>query len=158
MHRVGFGYDAHRFASGRRLVLGGVEVPSELGLHGFSDADVVTHAVIDALLGAGGLGDIGTHFPSSDPQYEGISSIELLRRTAKMLERDGWTPVNVDVTAVLERPRLAHYADRMRSTLGRALKIERDRVSVKAKTSDGMGFTGRGEGIAAYAVALLERP
>ncbi|MBI3954295.1 MAG: 2-C-methyl-D-erythritol 2,4-cyclodiphosphate synthase [Chloroflexi bacterium] len=158
MQRVGFGYDAHRFAGGRRLVLAGVEVPFELGLHGYSDADVLTHAVIDALLGAAGLGDIGSHFPSSDPEYEGISSLELLRRTGKLLEREGWTPVNVDVTAVLERPRLAPYADRMRSSLARALGIARDQVSVKSKTTDGLGFPGRSEGIEAHAVALIERP
>ncbi len=158
MQRVGFGYDVHRFVGGRRLVLGGIEVPHELGLHGHSDADVVTHAVIDALLGAAALGDIGSHFPSSDPQYEGISSLELLRRTAKLLEREGWALVNVDITAVLERPRLTPYAERMRSSLAQALGAGKDQVSVKAKTTDGLGSTGRGEGIAAYAVAMLERP
>jgi 2-C-methyl-D-erythritol 2,4-cyclodiphosphate synthase len=158
LQRIGYGYDAHRFASGRRLILGGVEIPFELGLHGYSDADVLTHAVIDALLGAAGLGDIGSHFPSSDPQYEGISSLELLRRTRGLLEREGWTAVNVDAAAVLERPRLGPYTEGMRSTLAKALGLGRDRVSVKAKTSDGLGFPGRGEGIEAHAVALIERP
>lgn len=155
--RVGMGYDVHRLAEGRRLILGGVEIPFEQGILGHSDADVLAHAVIDALLGAAGLGDIGRHFPDSDPQYENISSLILLARVGQLLRGQGWKVGNIDATVVAQRPRLAPYVEAMRRHLAEALEIEVARIGVKATTSDGLGFTGRGEGIAAFAVALLER-
>ena len=150
--RSGIGYDSHRFAAGRRLVLGGVEVPYETGLEGHSDADVVTHAVIDALLGAAGLGDLGTHFPAADERWRDADSIDLLRVVLGLL--DG--PVaNVDVTVICERPRLDAHRERMQGNLAAAIGAP---VNVKATTNEGMGWIGRGEGIAAIAVALLESP
>jgi 2-C-methyl-D-erythritol 2,4-cyclodiphosphate synthase len=154
--RSGIGYDVHRFGSDRRrLVLGGVEIESETGLVGHSDADVVTHAVMDALLGAAGRGDIGEHFPDDDPSFEGADSIELLRRVERELA--GWHVTNVDVTVVAERPRLTPYKARMVESLAGAMRVEPSRVNVKATTNEGMGFIGRGEGIAALAVAQIER-
>ena len=154
--RVGIGYDVHALSAGRRLVLGGVEVPFELGLSGWSDADVLTHAVMDALLGAAALGDIGRHFPPGDPQYKGISSLTLLAKVKALLAEKGWQVNNLDATIIAERPRLSEYINDMREKLCQALGIDIERVSVKASTSDGLGFTGRGEGIATYAVAALK--
>jgi 2-C-methyl-D-erythritol 2,4-cyclodiphosphate synthase len=154
--RVGIGYDVHALTAGRRLVLGGVEVPFELGLSGWSDADVLTHAVMDALLGAAALGDIGRHFPPGDPQYEGVSSLTLLAKVKALLAEKGWQVNNLDATIIAERPRLSEYINDMREKLCQALGIDIERVSVKASTSDGLGFTGRGEGIATYAVAALK--
>jgi 2-C-methyl-D-erythritol 2,4-cyclodiphosphate synthase len=154
--RVGIGYDTHRFSAVRRLVLGGVEIPGETGLQGHSDADVLTHAVIDALLGAAALGDIGTHFPDDDPSYEGASSLELLSKALALLEREGWRPVNVDSTLVCERPRLAPWVPQIVERLDAALGLASGQVSVKATTNEGMGFVGRGEGIAALAIAQIE--
>lgn len=154
--RVGTGFDVHPLTPGRRLVLGGVEIPFGKGLSGWSDADVLTHAVIDALLGAAALGDIGRHFPPGDPKYQDISSLLLLERVRQELAENGWQVANIDVTIVAEQPKLSHYIDEMRQKLSRTLGIALDKVSVKAKTSAGLGFIGRGEGIAAYAVALLE--
>ncbi len=155
MH-AGIGYDVHPLISGRRLVLGGVEIPFDKGLDGWSDADVLTHAVIDALLGAAVLGDIGTHFPPGDPQYHDISSLIVLEGVRQKLADKGWRIVNIDATVVTEKPRLSEYIETIRHSLSRTLDISQDKVSVKAKTSAGLGFIGRGEGIAAYAVAMLE--
>jgi 2-C-methyl-D-erythritol 2,4-cyclodiphosphate synthase len=156
--RSGIGYDAHRFlASGGRLVLAGVEVPGERGLEGHSDADVVAHAVTDALLGAAGLGDIGDHFPDDDPRFQGADSIGLLRAALAMLAAGGWRTVNVDVSVLAERPRLGPLKEPMAARLAAALEVERERVNVKATTNERMGFVGRGEGIAALAVAQIER-
>ncbi len=155
--RIGIGYDVHPLRTGRPLVLGGVKVPFGRGLWGHSDADVVVHAIIDALLGAAALGDIGTHFPPSDPQYEGISSIILLQRVGQMLGAHGFGVENIDATIVAQEPKLAPYIDEMRRNIGDALGIDKKRVSVKAKTSAGLGFLGKGEGIAAHAVALIRR-
>ena len=156
--RVGIGYDVHPLTAGRRLVLGGVTIPHEHGLDGHSDADVLTHAIIDAILGAAALRDIGTHFPDTDPQYKDISSIALLKHVGGMLLETGHIILNIDATVVCERPRLAGYRDEMRHNIADSLNIEFDQVSVKASTSAGIGFLGEGKGIAAHAVALIERP
>lgn len=154
--RFGIGYDAHPFEAGRRLVLAGVEVPFERGLVGHSDGDVATHAIIDALLGAAALGDIGTRFGADDPSVpEGISSIELLERTAALVRDAGWLIENVDATIVAERPHLAEHVTAMRSAIAAALGTDAGRVSIKATSEDGMGFTGSGEGISAIAVASI---
>lgn len=155
MIRTGIGYDCHRFASGRRLVLGGIELQSENGLEGHSDADVLTHAIIDALLGAAALGDIGQHFPDTDPQFAEANSIELLHKVATMLAAHGLTVGNVDATVVIEQPKLAPFTAQMCANLSAALEIPLDRVSVKATRGEGMGFVGRGEGAAALAVATV---
>ncbi len=154
--RVGIGYDVHRLTSGRGLVLGGVEIPFDKGLSGWSDADVLTHAVIDALLGAAALGDIGSHFPAGAPEYKDISSLILLERVGRELAENGWLIGNVDATILAEQPRLEGFIEGMRKKLGQALGITSGQVGVKAKTSEQLGFVGRGEGIAACAVALLE--
>jgi len=154
--RIGIGYDAHRLARGRSLVLGGVEIPFEQGLEGWSDADVVVHAIIDALLGAAALGDIGTHFPTNDPAYEGISSIVLLSRTRNLLKEQGWRISNIDATIIAERPLIHPFVDQMRQNISQALSISKSQVGIKATTTEGLGFTGREEGIATYSVALLE--
>ena len=154
--RAGIGYDVHALSAGRRLVLGGVEVPFERGLSGWSDADVLTHAVMDALLGAAALGDIGRHFPPGDPQYKDISSLTLLAKVKALLADKGWQVNNIDATIIAERPRLSDYINDMREKLCQTLGMDIERVSVKASTSDGLGFTGRGEGIATYAVAALK--
>jgi 2-C-methyl-D-erythritol 2,4-cyclodiphosphate synthase len=151
----GIGYDSHRLVAGRRLILGGVEIPSELGLDGHSDADVLTHAVIDALLGAAGLGDIGEHFPDSDERYREADSLELLAAVLPLVFAQGLEPVNVDATVVMERPKLAPYREAIRESLAAVLGIASARVSVKASTGEGIGFVGRGEGVAALAVASL---
>ena len=154
--RIGIGYDIHRLSAGRRLVLGGVVVPHPYGLEGHSDADVLTHAIIDALLGAAGLGDIGTHFPDTDARWEGASSLELLGRVMEMCRGASLAPVNVDATVVAESPRLAPHIAGMRARLAEALGLPEGAVSIKAKTNEGLGSVGRGEAIAAYAVCLLE--
>ena len=153
--RIGQGYDVHRLVEGRKLILGGVEIPYEKGLLGHSDADVLVHAVMDALLGAAALGDIGQHFPDTDPKYEGISSIRLLRNVGELLEREGYVIENIDATIIAQRPKLAPYRPRMAENITRALKLEEGRVSVKATTEEGLGFTGSGEGISAQAITLL---
>jgi 2-C-methyl-D-erythritol 2,4-cyclodiphosphate synthase len=155
--QVGIGYDVHRLAPGRRLVLGGVEIPSTQGLIGWSDADVLTHAVIDALLGAAVMGDIGSHFPPGDPQYKDISSLVLLKRVMDMLKEKGWQVVNVDATIVAEQPKLREYIDSMRHKLSKALSINTSSVSVKASTSEQLGFAGREEGMVAWAVASITK-
>lgn len=155
MTRTGIGYDCHRFAAGRRLVLGGVELSAERGLEGNSDADIVTHAIIDALLGAAALGDIGQHFPDTDEHYRDARSIELLEATVELLGAQGFGVVNVDVTVVIERPQLAPVREEMRGTLAAALGLPVERVSVKATRGEGMGFVGREEGAAALAVAAV---
>jgi 2-C-methyl-D-erythritol 2,4-cyclodiphosphate synthase len=156
MTRTGLGYDSHRLLAGRRLVLGGVEIPGEVGLDGHSDADVLTHAVIDALLGAAGLGDIGEHFPDTAAEYEDADSIELLREACARVSAAGWVVVNVDATVVIERPRLAPHRAAMRGCLAEALGLDEGAVNVKATTGETIGFVGRGEGAAALAVATLE--
>ena len=155
--RIGHGYDVHRLTAGRRLILGGVEIPYGQGLDGHSDADVLLHAVMDALLGAAALGDIGQLFPDSDPAYEGASSLALLREVGGRLAKAGYAVVNVDATILAQRPKLAPYREKMRGNIARALGIDDSRASVKATTEEGLGFTGRGEGVAAHAVALLEK-
>ena len=153
--RVGHGYDAHRLVPDRKLILGGVEIPYEKGLLGHSDADVLVHAVIDALLGAAALGDIGGHFPDSDPQYKGVFSIRLLEETARILKDAGFAPRNIDATLIAQRPKLAAYIPRMRENIAAAVGLDTACVSVKATTTEGMGFEGAGEGISAHAVALI---
>jgi 2-C-methyl-D-erythritol 2,4-cyclodiphosphate synthase len=157
MVRTGLGIDTHAFAAGRPLILGGVDIPHEEGLAGHSDADVLTHAVIDALLGAAALGDIGQHFPDTDPRFKDADSLELLRTVVVHLAERGWEIGNVDATVVLERPKLAPYRDAIRASLAGALGMPEDTVNVKATTGEGMGFIGRGEGAAALAVATLDR-
>ncbi len=153
--RVGIGYDAHPLVKGRKLVIGGVEIPFGKGLDGWSDADVLTHAVIDALLGAAALGDIGGHFPPGEAQYKDISSLILLEEVREKLAAKGWRIVNIDATVIAEEPKLAGFIDRMRQSLSQTLGIEVDRVSVKASTANGLGLVGKGEGIAAQAVVLI---
>ncbi|MDY5334278.1 MAG: 2-C-methyl-D-erythritol 2,4-cyclodiphosphate synthase [Vescimonas sp.] len=155
--RVGHGYDVHRLVEGRALILGGVTVPFDRGLLGHSDADVLTHAVMDALLGAAALGDIGQLFPDSDAAYAGADSIALLRRVTALLREHGWQVGNVDATVVAQTPRLAPYIPEMRRRLAEAMGLDVDCVSVKATTEEKLGFTGSGEGVAAHAVALIER-
>jgi 2-C-methyl-D-erythritol 2,4-cyclodiphosphate synthase len=155
--RVGIGYDTHRTSAVRTLVLGGVELPGVPGLQGFSDSDVLAHAVIDAVLGAVALGDIGRHFPDTDPAYENADSIELLREAVALAAAEGWRVVNVDATVICEEPRISPHAGDMAARLADALGVEPGRVSVKGTTNEGMGFLGRGEGIATIAVAMLER-
>ena len=155
--RIGHGYDVHRLVEGRRLILGGVEIPWEKGLLGHSDADVLTHALMDALLGAAALGDIGKLFPDKDPAYEGADSVELLRKVTALLREQGYRISNVDCTVIAQRPRLAPHIPEMRRRLAEAMELETDRVSVKATTEEGLGFTGEGLGIAAHAVALIEK-
>ena len=154
---VGLGYDCHRFAEGRRLVLGGVELDHDRGLAGHSDADVLTHAVIDALLGAAALGDIGEHFPDTDERYRDVDSLELLRTTVAMLSARGVSIIHVDATVVIERPHVAPVREQIRASLAGAIGISLERVSVKATRGEGMGFVGREEGAAALAVATVER-
>ena len=153
--RIGHGYDVHRLVEGRPLVLGGVTVPWKLGLLGHSDADVLTHAVMDALLGAAGLGDIGRHFPDHDPAYRGISSITLLRQVAALLRERQLAVGNVDATIVAQQPKLAPYLTGMRRNLAVCLGVAEDRINLKATTEEGLGFTGAGEGMAAHAVCLI---
>ena len=154
--RIGHGYDVHRLVPERKLILGGVEIDYPLGLLGHSDADVLLHAVIDALLGAAALGDIGKLFPDSDPKYKDISSMLLLERAMERIREKHFRVGNVDVTVIAQRPKLLHYIPRMRENLAKALGIDLDRVNIKATTEEGLGFTGSGEGIACHAVSLLE--
>ena len=153
--RIGIGYDVHPLVKQRRLVLGGVEIPFRKGLDGWSDADALTHAIIDALLGAAALGDIGAHFPPGEAQYKDISSLTLLKTTGDKLAAQGWHIVNIDATVIAEEPKLTGFIEKMRQSLSQALAIEIDQVSVKASTANGLGFVGRGEGIEARAVALI---
>ena len=155
--RIGHGYDVHRLAEGRKLILGGVDIPWERGLLGHSDADVLAHAVMDALLGAAGLGDIGKHFPDTDPAYAGADSVKLLERVAGLLREHGFAVGNVDATILAQRPKLAPHIPLMRDNLARAMGVDPGRVNVKATTEEGLGFTGSGEGMAAHAVALIEK-
>lgn len=155
--RIGVGYDVHRLVDGRPLMLGGIQIPFARGLLGHSDADVLLHAITDALLGAAGLGDIGTHFPPSDDQWKDADSRDLLRMTVAMLRNAGWEPGNLDTTVVCEEPKLRPYNEAMRESIARIVGISTDAVNIKGKTSEGMGFTGTGEGMAAYAVALIHR-
>lgn len=155
--RIGHGYDVHRLVPERKLILGGVEVPYELGLLGHSDADVLTHALMDALLGAAALGDIGGHFPDNDPKYKGADSLVLLREVIAILDKAGYRVENVDCTILAQRPKLAPFIPAMRERLAQAMGIDLSAVSVKATTEEGLGFTGESLGIAAHAVALIER-
>lgn len=153
--RIGHGYDVHRLVNGRKLILGGVEIPYELGLEGHSDADVLVHAIMDALLGAAASGDIGQHFPDNDDKYLGADSIELLKAVGRLIKEQGYTVGNIDSTILCQRPKLKDYIVSMRGTIAEALGIDISQVSVKATTEEGLGFTGSGEGIAAHAVCLL---
>jgi len=153
--RIGQGIDVHAFADGRRLVLGGVEIPYEKGLAGHSDADVLSHAVCDALLGAAGLDDIGRHFPDTEARYKGADSLELLAQVMTLIAAQGWHVANLDATVIAQAPRLAPYVEQMRKNLGACLQIQADAVNIKATTTEFLGFTGRGEGVASIAVALL---
>lgn len=153
--RIGHGYDAHRLEAGEKLVLGGVDIPYELGLLGHSDADVVIHALIDALFGAAALGDIGGHFPSSCEEYRGISSMVLLKKAFDELKGRGWRLVNADMTIIAQKPKLSPYLDKMRKKLAEVLETHIGNISIKATTEEGMGFTGRDEGMAAHAVVLI---
>jgi 2-C-methyl-D-erythritol 2,4-cyclodiphosphate synthase len=154
--RIGQGFDVHALVPGRRCVVGGVDIPHDKGLLGHSDADVLLHAICDALLGACALGDIGRHFPDSDPRYKGIDSRELLRRVAGLLREGGFVPVNVDATVICEMPRITPHAAKMVANIAQDLRIEETAVNVKATTTEKLGFTGRGEGIAAQAICLVE--
>lgn len=155
--RIGHGFDVHAFAEGRRLIVGGVDIPHERGLLGHSDADVLLHAVCDALLGAAGLGDIGKHFPDSDPQFKGIDSRKLLRHVVALLGQQGWKVGNVDATIIAQMPRMAPHITAMRACIAEDLGVAADQVNVKATTTEKLGFTGRGEGIAAESVCLIAR-
>ena len=153
--RIGTGYDVHKLVEGRKLILGGVTIPYELGLDGHSDADVITHAIMDALLGAAALGDIGQHFPDNDPAYEGADSIRLLQEVGNILTKEGYTIGNIDSTIIAQKPKLMNFLPEMRKNVADALGIDISQVSIKATTEEHLGFTGRGEGISSQAVALL---
>jgi len=155
--RVGIGYDVHRLVEGRKLIIGGVDVPFEKGLLGHSDADVLVHAVCDALLGAAGLGDIGKHFPDSEPRYKGVSSLTILQRVEGLLAGAGYRVNNIDATLVAEKPKMALYIKEMVANIAAAVRVEQSAVNVKATTTEGLGFAGRGEGMAAYAVGTIRR-
>ena len=155
--RIGMGYDVHKLVEGRKLILGGVEIPNEKGMLGHSDADVLLHAIMDALLGAAALGDIGKHFPDTDPAYKGISSIRLLEHVADLLEEHQFLIENIDATIIAQRPKMRPYIDTMRENIAKALKIEADQINVKATTEEGLGFTGSGEGISSQAICMLEK-
>lgn len=154
--RVGFGYDVHRLVSGRKLIVGGVDIPYDKGLEGHSDADVLTHAIMDALLGAAGMGDIGQHFPDSSRQFKDINSLLLLDNIKRKLETAGYKLINIDCTVVAQAPKLSGHIESMEKRLAEVLKIQQKFINIKATTTEGLGFTGSGEGIAAYAVALIE--
>lgn len=154
--RIGMGYDVHRLEEGRKLILGGVEIPFEKGLLGHSDADVAVHAVMDALLGAAALRDIGTHFSDSDPQYKGISSITLLEHVGRLLEAHSYVISNIDVTIIAQKPKVAPYIEQMENNVAHALGLEKNQINIKATTEEGLGFTGSLQGISAHAVCLLE--
>ena len=155
--RVGHGYDVHRFAEERKLILGGVEIPYELGLSGHSDADVLIHALMDAMLGAAGLGDIGKHFPDTDDKYKGISSMLLLKEVKKLVEKEGYSLSNADITVVAQKPKLAPYIDQMKKNIALALCTDVSDINVKATTEEHLGFTGRLEGISSHAVVLISK-
>lgn len=157
MIRIGHGYDVHRLENGRRLILGGVQIPYPQGLAGHSDADVLTHAVMDALFGAAGLGDIGMHFPDTDDRFEGINSLILARETVALVQDAGYSICNIDSTLIAQAPKLSPYLPQMRKALSQALQINTNQINIKATTEEHLGFTGRKEGIAAHAVCLLER-
>jgi len=154
--RIGFGYDSHRLVKGRKLIVGGVEIPYDRGLLGHSDADVLLHAICDAVLGAAGEGDLGRHFPDTDPAYKDIPSRELLIRVNRIATKKGFRINNVDTTVVLENPKLKEYLNKMVINVADMLEVDRDRINIKATTNEGMGFIGRGEGVAAFAVVLIE--
>ena len=156
--RIGMGYDVHRLVEGRKLIMGGVEIPYEKGLLGHSDADVLLHAIMDALLGAAALGDIGKHFPDTDPAYKGISSIKLLKHVGELLEENLFLIENIDATIIAQAPKMRPYIDAMRQNIADALGIELSQVNVKATTEEGLGFTGSGEGISSQAICLLTSP
>lgn len=155
--RVGMGYDVHKLVEDRKLILGGVEIPYEKGLLGHSDADVLLHAITDALLGAAALGDIGKHFPDTDPQYKGISSIVLLEHAARLLDENLYIVENVDATIIAQRPKMLPYIPQMRENVAKALHIEADQVNIKATTEEDLGFTGSGEGISSHAICALDK-
>jgi 2-C-methyl-D-erythritol 2,4-cyclodiphosphate synthase len=155
LYKIGFGYDAHRLVKGRPLILGGVVIPFDVGLDGHSDADVLIHAIIDAIIGGLGIGDIGTHFPDTDEEYRGVSSVSLLRVVLSWVKREGLSINNLDATIVAQRPTLRSHIPQMRKTLAGILETREERVNIKAKTTEGMGFCGRQEGMAAYAVVSL---
>jgi 2-C-methyl-D-erythritol 2,4-cyclodiphosphate synthase len=157
LYRAGIGFDAHRFSRGRKLVLGGVEIPFELGLEGHSDADVLTHAICDAILGAIGEKDIGSHFPDNDSRYKGVSSLVLLEQVIALSNSKDFKIENLDSTVVCERPKLSAYISQMKKKLSSVIQVSEDSLGIKATTTDSMGFTGRGEGIAAYAVVLVKK-
>ena len=155
--RIGMGYDVHKLTKNRDLIIGGVNIPYEKGLLGHSDADVLLHAIMDALLGASALGDIGKHFPDTDPAYKGISSIKLLEHVGELLEENHYIIENIDATIIAQRPKMRPHIDQMRANIAAALKIDVDQVNVKATTEEGLGFTGSGEGISSQAICLLEK-
>ena len=157
MIRVGYGYDVHRLVEGRKLILGGVDIPFEKGLLGHSDADVLLHAITDALFGAAALGDIGSHFPDTDPRSKGADSLKLLEACGMELREQGWRISNIDSTIVAQRPKLLPHVPQMRENIARVLGLEVSQVSVKGKTEEGLGFTGTGEGMAVHAVCLIEK-
>ncbi len=156
--RIGTGYDVHRLTEGRKLILGGVEIPYEKGLLGHSDADVLLHAIMDALLGAAALGDIGKHFPDSSPEYAGVSSLYLLQKVIELLDEKGYAVVNIDATIIAQRPKLASYLPEMVNLIAKTCRADVDQINIKATTEEGLGFTGTGEGIASQAVCLIDRP
>jgi len=155
--KIGFGYDVHRLTDGRKLILGGVDIPFEKGLMGHSDADVLVHAICDALLGAAALGDLGGRFPPSEKKYRDISSLILLNSIDKLLKKESYEIINIDATVVAEKPKLMPYTTKMRQNIANTLKLKSNLISIKATTTEGLGFTGTGEGIAAYAVCLIEK-
>lgn len=157
MIRVGYGYDVHRLVEERKLILGGVEIPFEKGLLGHSDADVLLHAVTDAMFGAAAMGDIGSHFPDTDPKYKGADSLLLLKECGELLKQAGWQVENIDSTIVAQRPKLLPYVPQMRENIARVLDLTIDQVSIKGKTEEGLGFTGNGEGMAVHAVCLISK-
>lgn len=156
--RIGMGYDVHQMVEDRRLIIGGVTIPYERGLLGHSDADVLLHAIMDALLGAAALGDIGKHFPDSDPAYEGISSLLLLQKVGELLEKEGFLIENIDATIIAQAPKMRPYIDTMRENIAKALGLEVSQVNVKATTEEGLGFTGAGQGISSQAICMLTSP
>ena len=153
--RVGMGYDVHKLVEGRKLIVGGVDIPYEYGLLGHSDADVLMHAIMDALLGAAALGDIGKHFPDSDPQYKGISSVKLMEHVGALLEKNGYVIDNIDATIIAQKPKMSPYRQQMIENVANALKIDVNQVNIKATTEEGLGFTGKGEGISSQAICML---
>ena len=155
--RVGMGYDVHRLSVGRKLIIGGVEIPYEKGLLGHSDADVLLHAIMDALLGSAALGDIGKHFPDTDPAYAGISSLRLLEHVGKLLDENGYVIENIDATIIAQKPKMRPYIDQMRENIAEVLQVDVNQVNVKATTEEGLGFTGTGEGISSQAICAVEK-